>query len=111
VLLNTSAHGNAGIMKSPWLRADVEQAEARLAMFTRSERNTIRQQLYARRYPIQRSATREIVHLELTQGAQAHDTIQYPKTEGSARIRSTETSSSQFSPWQTTPGPRSPVLF
>jgi hypothetical protein len=55
VLLNTSAHGNAGIMKSPWLRADVEQAEARLAMFTRSERNTIRQQLSARRYLIQRS--------------------------------------------------------
>ena len=55
VLLNTSAHGNAGIMKSPWLRADVEQAEARLAMFTRSERNTIRKQLYARRYLIQRS--------------------------------------------------------
>ena len=45
VLLNTSAHGNAGIMKSPWLRADLERAEARLAMFTRSERNTIRQQL------------------------------------------------------------------
>jgi hypothetical protein len=105
VLLNTSAHGNAGIMKSAWLRADLEQAEARLAMFTRSERNTIRQQLYARVSSSNGPPNREIVHLDLTQALQAHDRIQNPKTEGSSRIRSTETSSSRFHPDRQHRGP------
>jgi hypothetical protein len=87
VLLNTSAHGNAGIMKSPWLRADVEQAEARLAMFTRSERNTIRQQLLPDVTSSNVPPTREIVHLELTQGAQAHDTIHSPAVRPGLTIR------------------------
>jgi hypothetical protein len=87
VLLNTSAHGNSGIMKSPWLRADVEQAEARLAMFTRSERNTIRQQLLPDVTSSNVPPTREIVHLELTQGAQAHDTIHGSSVRPSLTIR------------------------
>src|SRR5947209_6026135 len=44
VLLRSSVHAKFGIMKSPWSRADLECAEARLAAFTHSECDAIRQQ-------------------------------------------------------------------
>lgn len=43
VLLRSSLHGKVGIMKSPWTRADLQCAEARLAAFTHAENAAIRQ--------------------------------------------------------------------
>ena len=44
MLLRSSAHSEFGIMKSLWTRSDLQCAEARLARFTRAERDTIRTQ-------------------------------------------------------------------
>jgi hypothetical protein len=45
VLLRSSGHGNFGIMKSPWTRADLQCAQARLATFTHAEHDAIWQHI------------------------------------------------------------------
>jgi hypothetical protein len=47
VLLRSAAHSQAGIMKSPWTKADIQHAAARLGEFTAFERSKLRQRARA----------------------------------------------------------------
>lgn len=42
VLLRSASHSQAGIMKSPWTKADLQHAAARLSEFTALQRSAIR---------------------------------------------------------------------